>query len=680
MKSATCLRLLLCVDMLLITTVSYAQNESDTIYSYSDELNQLLENKEDENTHCYDDDIIELHERFTHPLNINEADRNLLNQFSFLTDYQIENILAYLYMHGEMKSIYELQLVKDMDWQTIRYLTSFFVVKPVDASNYTFPTLKELLQKGRMTVLSRLDIPLYKAQGYEDKYKGMSFYHSLQYTYRYRDKLYMGLSAEKDRGETFFNLYNRKGYDSYSFYMLIKDRGWLKTLAIGDYKLCFGQGLVVSNNYLFGKSAYMTSLNRRGNYIRKHSSTDEQNYFRGVAASFELSKTISLSTFVSYRRMDGTIKEDKLTSIHTSGLHRTDKEVDDRNSFGMLFTGANINYSGNRWQVGATGIYYYFDHSYEPLMRKYNYYSLRGSSFYNVGIDYSYHFKRFSLVGEEAIGKRGMAMLNKLQYTIHQGYNLILFHRYYAHNYWAYFAHTLSESSEVQNENGWFVAIDAKLSPKFIGFVAIDLISFPWYRFRTSKPSKAVDCLSRCSYYPSKNMEISLYYRFKQKERDVSGTKGMDIQPTYQHSCRCRMMYWPMSTIKFAALVDYKLFQQKGFALNKGFQFTQSTTYCSQKGSFQATMQGSYFNTDGYDTKVYIAERSLLYNVYMPSFQGTGFHLSLRLQYKINEHWLFIIHGAYTKYHHQDCIGSGADKINRNDKTDIRVQLRWKLP
>ena len=35
-----------------------------------------------------------------------------LEQFPFLTDIQIENLLAYVYIHGQMQTIYELQLVE----------------------------------------------------------------------------------------------------------------------------------------------------------------------------------------------------------------------------------------------------------------------------------------------------------------------------------------------------------------------------------------------------------------------------------------------------------------------------------------------------------------------------------------------------------------------------------------
>ena len=159
MKKTIFQGLFLFVSMLLITTVSYAQNENDTIYQYQDEVEQLMENNGEESVRNYDDEIIELHERFTEPININTCTKELLQQFPFLSDVQIENILAYLYVHGEMKTIYELQLVRDMDWQTIRYMQHFFIAQSI-IKKPPFPSFKELLAKGRHEVITRLDVPL----------------------------------------------------------------------------------------------------------------------------------------------------------------------------------------------------------------------------------------------------------------------------------------------------------------------------------------------------------------------------------------------------------------------------------------------------------------------------------------------------------------------------------------
>ena len=159
------------------------------------------------------------------------------------------------------------------------------------------------MKYGKNEVITRIDIPFYKRKGYEHTYLGPSVYNSVKYAFRYRDQLYAGFVAEKDAGEPFFALHNRQGYDYYSFYLLLKDCGRLKTLAVGNYRLSFGQGLVISTDYLLGKTVYASSFNTRSGGIRKHSSTDETNYFRGAAATLSITKQWSISGFYSHRSL-----------------------------------------------------------------------------------------------------------------------------------------------------------------------------------------------------------------------------------------------------------------------------------------------------------------------------------------------------------------------------------------
>ena len=165
----------------------------------------------------WDHELEELTNRLDQPLNLNEVTKEKLLIFPFLTELQIEDLLAYLYINGPMQSVYELQLVESMDKQSIELLIPYVCVKPVEKSP-TFPSLKNILTKGRHELITRIDIPFYKRKGYEDSYLGPSVYHSTRYGFRYKDHVYAGITAEKDAGEPFLALHNTKGYDHYSFY------------------------------------------------------------------------------------------------------------------------------------------------------------------------------------------------------------------------------------------------------------------------------------------------------------------------------------------------------------------------------------------------------------------------------------------------------------------------------
>ena len=56
----------------------------------------------------------------------------------------------------------------------------------------------------------------------------------------------------QDAGEPFLAHGNGLGYDHYSFYLLLRKMGRMKALAIGRYKVSFGQGLVINNSLGLG--------------------------------------------------------------------------------------------------------------------------------------------------------------------------------------------------------------------------------------------------------------------------------------------------------------------------------------------------------------------------------------------------------------------------------------------
>lgn len=87
------------------------------------------------------------------------------------------------------------------------------------------------------------------------QYLGYGYYHNLRYSFHYRDQIYAGITAEKDAGEPFFTGQNKKGYDFYSLYLLIRNIGHIKTLALGNYRVSYGYGLVINTDFGMGKTA-----------------------------------------------------------------------------------------------------------------------------------------------------------------------------------------------------------------------------------------------------------------------------------------------------------------------------------------------------------------------------------------------------------------------------------------
>lgn len=94
--------------------------QNTTVSLWEENLEQLSMDGEERN---WEDELEELSRRLQEPININVATKRQLEEFPFLTAFQIEHLLAYVYVHGQMQTVYELQLVEGMDKRTIELLS-----------------------------------------------------------------------------------------------------------------------------------------------------------------------------------------------------------------------------------------------------------------------------------------------------------------------------------------------------------------------------------------------------------------------------------------------------------------------------------------------------------------------------------------------------------------------------
>ena len=133
MKTTQLLRLISIINSLFIIPACSAQNPSENLIeevledlSVNNDINNSV------NSLNWENELEELSNRLQEPVNLNSATREQLEQFPFLSDIQIEHLLAYIYIHGQMETIYELQLVEELDRQTIQYLLPFVCIKAIN--------------------------------------------------------------------------------------------------------------------------------------------------------------------------------------------------------------------------------------------------------------------------------------------------------------------------------------------------------------------------------------------------------------------------------------------------------------------------------------------------------------------------------------------------------------------
>lgn len=636
------------------------------------------------------DELSQLHD---HPLDINTATNEELGRLPFLTPIHIEAIQRYIAKNGALLSMGELMLIDSLDYQTRNLLRHFVQATPVTEKNREDKRLtwKNLLQYGHHEAVTRLNIPLYQKAGYKDypdeilakypnrKYLGEPFYHNLRYQYRFADKLSAGMVVEKDAGEPLlkggFN-----GYDYISMHLMLSNIGRLKTLVIGDYRLHFGQGIVMNTGFNMGKTATLSSIGWGARGIKRHFSTSEQNAFRGAAATVRLWSGIEATAFVSHRAIDANLNNDLLiTSLKTDGLHRTPLEYSKRgNVYNTLYGGdLTIHYRG--FHGGLTAVHNFFNRSLNPGEQLYKQYYPRGQQFTTVGMNYMYLHPRFQLAGETAIDQGGaLATMNKIQVKLADRQTITLVQRYYAHHYTALWANSFSENSTLRNESGIYIGFDTPLWNRWQLSTYADFCYFPWPKYLVSNTSYAGEGMVRLTYTPNDNHQATLRYRLKLKERDNTSHPMRPLTLRTQHRMLLQYDYTPSERWKLSTLANTTLLQFAG-KNHHGAMLTQRLTW--QPATFPLTLYGnlSYFHTDNYDTRISVYERTLLHTFSFPSYYGHGLHLSATCQWNISSPFTLLVHLSHTHYYDRTTIGTATELINRPHREDIGIQLRWKI-
>lgn len=123
---------------------TYSQ-ESVSVDKWKEYIEELAEESANENQ--LEALYTELSYLSEHPMDLNQVTAEELSRLPFLTDRQIEQLIAYRKKYGEMVSIYELKGVNGLDYQTIQLLLPFVYVGEKTVNKRPF-TVKNLLKYG----------------------------------------------------------------------------------------------------------------------------------------------------------------------------------------------------------------------------------------------------------------------------------------------------------------------------------------------------------------------------------------------------------------------------------------------------------------------------------------------------------------------------------------------------
>lgn len=625
----------------------------------------------------YEEDLEEMAQ---HPVNLNTATREELERMPFLTASQVEDILFYIYRYGQLKSMSELTLISSIGWYQRQLMSCFFYVAD-DGSKPAFPSLKTIAQYGKHEVMGMLKVPFYERKGDASGtggYLGYPYKHGLRYLFRYGNSVKLGFVASQDAGEPFFGGRNTMGYDFYSFYLQVKNLGRWKNITLGRYRLNVGLGLILNNDFGFGKLSALTSLGRSSScIIRGHSSRSSANYLQGAAATYTLLKGLELTGFLSYRQIDATLSADGggIKTILKTGLHRTVNEIAKQKVASNTLVGGNISYRHQGWHIGGTAFYTSFSLPLTPNKSQlYKRFAPEGNAFWNASISYGYISHRLTLSGETATGDCGsIATLNAASYLCSDHFTLMALHRFYSARYYSLFSNSFSEGSDVQDENGVYLGFTWIPALHWSITAYSDFAYFAWPKYQTRESTQSWDNLVNILFQPSRVLTVGGRFRYKDKAGTTTG--------------RLRL-YATISQKRWSAKTsfDYTMSQaestmkNEGDELSKGYMVSEHIGWEWKWKQLKGTLRGclGYFHTSDFASRIYAYEPGLLYQMSFGSYYGEGIRYALVARSEIGSHLLLIAKLGTTDYFDRSHISSGLQEISRSSQTDLEIQVKWK--
>ncbi|GHT84236.1 hypothetical protein FACS189420_2100 [Bacteroidia bacterium] len=624
-----------------------------------------------------------------HPFNLQTVTKKDLERLPFLTAIQIENLLYYIYKYGPLVDIYELKNVEDLDFRTITYLLPFVYVGEA-IKKYPDFQLKDLLKHPKQELMLRSDYTFQEKAGYQKAteeeraakpnkyYLGEPYYLSFRYSYQYRDWIQLGISGEKDAGEAFWNK-NNKGFDYYAFNLNIKNRGVLESLHLGDYRLSFGQGLVMNNNFSMGKTSFVGSINQSNSGIKRHVSTNENGFFQGIAGTLKF-KDLQVNLFYSHRNHDANADSSYIYTFKTDGYNRIPNDINKRRTAHVNMGGSHLQWRNESFTLGFTAVYHDFGgKTFNPDSKPYNLFYLRAKNHFNSGINYGYQMKNISFQGETAIDANGKwATVNNILLNPASTINLIFSYRNYAGDYNAFYGKAFSESSTVQNEKGFYSGLKFYPFSKWELSAYIDYFQFPWLKYGINSPSSGTDGLVQISYRHNDRLQMNLRYKYKEKYKNVIQESGKEtfVLPYTQHRWRYQFNYQSENGFGLKTQADYNLYTSKPDT-QSGWSLTQNLSFARDKSKFQMDGALAYFHASDWNSRINIYEKNILYAFSFPNYYGEGVRAYSVIKWKISKPLTLYLKLATTHYFERDVIGSGLEEIQGKEKTDMNVLIKY---
>ncbi|MFM2155662.1 MAG: hypothetical protein RL516_411 [Bacteroidota bacterium] len=567
-------------------------------------------------------------------LKINFANKEQLLQSGLFVGMEIDSIISYRSKYGYFFSVEEMQVLDMISLGRLEKLK--------DILSFEIPTsLNELvdLKKINGKVVARIAAPFSKGNVEEEWiYKGNKYREAIGLKINLSDRIDFVLNAEKDAGEAFQFTKKVKGFDFFSTHLTVKNIRRINKITIGDYQIQLGQGLAIWQGMSLGKTSDIATIRKQEIGIKDYNGMSEFGFFRGMAIDYKIKK-VKIVHWVSYKNQDATIYSDSLNgnyiqSIKTDGYHRTDLELEHKNSIQQTVVGSSYSMLFRNTTIGLNSVFTSNSIAIKPNNDYYNYYAFRGKNSFNQSISYSGTRSNFNYFGEASIDQNlSPAIVNGIIASIEKNFSMSLLHRYYSKNYFSFHTNAFGENSKVANENGFYIGGSYSYNKKIQLSGYYDFYKFPWLKYQISMPSYGQDYSIQFIYTPTKTSSISLRYHQTRNQEEVlsNDIRTSDINESTTRSLRFQFRT-EINRIQITSRYDLTFLKQQ--TNESGMLAYLDVQYKPMLKPYSFSMRASVYRTESYSTRMYAYQSDLPGSYNLGAFYGSGEVVYVMVHYK----------------------------------------------
>lgn len=613
--------------------------------------------------------LLELQQLKQRKIPINTATEEDLLLIPFLSPDDARSIVAFRETVGPLTSVE--QLVEVIGSETARRVSLFLSFEPLVLEK----PVEKAVVSGSWYGRYLSEIP--ERRGVlSGKYRGDNYklYNRLSVGY---DGIVVNGVMEKDVGEPDVD-------DFTSFSMAYNGAGYIERFIIGNYTVNIGQGLLFGQSRYFSKGVDPLGVKLSGRRLKPYASSAENGFMQGVATVFN-QEPFTFTAFYSSNRVDASIHDGKVTTIRTSGYHRTDSEISHKDNVTEKVVGMNLLYTFHSGKtsgtVGGTWARYNYSVPLENAGNNPGWLDMGGIEA-ELLIGKVNVFAEAALTGEE----QNVSWIGGVGFSLTSGIRTVLVVRDYHNIFFSPFAGAFAErADDAANEEGYYVGFEADILKNLRVAAYYDIFRFPELSSRYRLPSTGDESKIFLTWKqsPVLTTELLLQNQYKEEAKKLFDGTGFEYyMPVPFRSNRARLdligKVSKMLTLRTRGEIKFVEGEYPGHEDHSdGWLLYQQAVL--KQGSFALKARYTRFETDNYDSAIYVYEDDLPLVFTLKSYYGKGQAFFALLSYDIMKNFEMSARFEKAWYDDRDVYSSGNDERDTNAPASYHIGCALKF-